>query len=178
MVLKVTRLRTRGFTSRCVPLAGAFCGDEDPFMRSPVAKPRFDIPSDEFVGGQFEPALQAILENEARIVAGGSPARADCGYRPRSATSMADGSKSLPTMWIDQSLPTGKVPDEVGSTWPGAAPKESLMPPLRPAEFFPPLDPPPLEPLGLALPFPVAVFVALLPAVFSESAALAAMAME
>src|SRR5271154_6047255 len=104
MVLKVTRLRTRGFTCKCVPFVDPFCDGPFwmspgfPFEVAPLAIPRFGNPSNEVFCDPIELPLDPLFENDARMVAGGSPARADCGYRPRSATSIEDASKSLPTM--------------------------------------------------------------------------------
>src|SRR6478752_9456523 len=114
MVLNVTRLRNRGFTRRWpLPL------DPLPFWDpSPVP---------------FVVAFP-IFEKHARIIAGGNPVNADCGYSPRSAASMEEGSKSLPTMWIDHSF-----------VCPLEAAAPSAMPPFRPPFFasfpFPLLDP-------------------------------------
>src|SRR6266496_1601724 len=94
MVLNVTRLRNRGFTRRCEPLF------ELPFV--PLANPFpawFCGPSAPVFDAPFDaPFALPIFEKHARIMAGGNPARADWGYSPRSATSIAEGSKSLPTM--------------------------------------------------------------------------------
>src|SRR5437764_10184298 len=99
MVLKVTRLRRRGFTSKCAPL--------DPFVPfgDPISSARFDplVPDDscEPFDAPFKAPFDAplpIFEKQARMAAGGKPVSPDWGYSPRSATSIAEGSRSLPTM--------------------------------------------------------------------------------
>src|SRR5579859_1825580 len=130
MVLNVTRLRRRGLTRRCAPL---------PLLAPfPLLDP---LPFDPF---PFEPLPLSvsgerlglpIFEKQARMAAGGKPVNADCGYSPRSATLIEDGSRSLPTMWIDQSF---AWLDKAGGGL-------SEMPPLRLAA---------LESL-LPLPFPL-----------------------
>src|SRR5579872_674870 len=100
MVLKVTRLRRRGLTSRCAPLVKPGVepfADPLPFdepLPTPFAAPICD-PSCELLA---PPLVLPIFEKQARMAAGGKPVRADCGYSPRSATSIAEGSKSLPTI--------------------------------------------------------------------------------
>ena len=96
MVLNVTRLRRRGLTSRCetagtagfAPSAKVF---SDPFL-VPFWAPFWPLAGD------------PILEKQARIVAGGNPPRADSGYKPRSAMAIEEGSRSLPTICIEQSF--------------------------------------------------------------------------
>src|SRR5579864_4235578 len=96
MVLNVTRLRRRGLTSRCAPLPLlAPFPLADPFPFEPLPLPL--SPSGEGLG-------LPIFEKQARMAAGGKPVNADCGYSPRSATLIEEGSRSLPTMWIDQSF--------------------------------------------------------------------------
>src|SRR4029077_18438532 len=86
---------------------------------------------------------EPTFEKQVRIAAGGNPPTADCGYKPRSATSMAEGSKSLPTMWTDQPwLEFCAEPCHV-----------STMPPLRPVRLFPA----PALPLPTS-PFPAPLF--------------------
>src|SRR5580692_7126027 len=76
------------------------------------------------------------------MVASGRPSTADCGYTPRSAASMLCGSKSLPTIWIDNPVLKFAEPDVV--------PPVSAMPPLRAAADFPfPLALPLFEPFPL-----------------------------
>src|SRR6266849_4906689 len=90
-----------------------------------------------------EVCREPTFEKQVRITAGGNPPTADCGYKPRSATSTAEGSKSLPTMWTDQPWP--EFCDEPCDV--------SAMPPVRPVRLFPA----PALPL-LALPFPAPLF--------------------
>src|SRR5271168_2079009 len=141
MVLKVTRLRRRGFTSRWAPLL-------EPLLEPLPAPFPEPLPLDDASCGwplEFPFGLP-IFEKQARIDAGGRPASADWGYRPRSATVMEERSKSLPTMWTDQSLvPCPAAGAEFSATTPlrGTA-LESFS--LRP---FPLLDPLP------AFPFPL-----------------------
>src|SRR3977135_2118981 len=106
MVLNVTRLRRRGFTKRC----------------DAEVDPVWDWLCDPFCEACREPTF----EKQLRITAGGNPPTADCGYKPRSATSMAEGSKSLPTMWTDQ-------PGIEFCVEPCAV---SAMPPIRPVRLF------------------------------------------
>src|ERR1700730_1454886 len=104
MVLKVTRLRRRGLTSRCAPFVDPL---PEAFFKAwpePFPNPLFAPFAPPFCEPSAEPFELPIFEKQARMAAGGNPASADCGYKPRSATSIADGSRSLPTIWIDQSL--------------------------------------------------------------------------
>src|SRR5579863_2582004 len=99
MVLKVTRLRRRGFTRRCAPLVPLVAPFPEPFA-DPLPRPiePFGGTSRALCGPFCVPFELPIFEKQARIDAGGKPVSADCGYSPRSATSIADGSRSLPTM--------------------------------------------------------------------------------
>src|SRR5712672_1354291 len=123
MVLKVTRLRRRGLTSKCAPLPEPLL---DP-LPEPLLAPLVPLPCEPSDNPFALPLLLPIFEKQARIAVGGNPVSEDCGYRPRSATSIADGSRSLPTIWIDQSLVPGPA---------DAEPEFSAMPPLRPTVFF------------------------------------------
>src|SRR3982074_1254862 len=107
MVLKVTKLRRRGFTNRC---------DADV---APVW--------DRLWAPFCEVCREPIFEKQVLLTVGGNPPTADCGYKPRSATWMAEGSRSLPTMWTDQ--PGVEFCVEPGDV--------SAMPPVRPLRFFP-----------------------------------------
>src|ERR1700722_20397947 len=97
MVLKVTRLRTRGFTCRCAPFADPFCGGCERLFKRPPGF-LFKTSLDEFFWEACALPFDPIFENAARMVAGGSPASADCGYMPRSAILIEDASRSLPTI--------------------------------------------------------------------------------
>src|ERR1700691_2503075 len=95
---------------------------------------------------------------------------------PRSAILIEDASKSLPTIWMENSFPGWSVPG-CEKIVPEAELDKSTMPPLRLAADFAPLDP-----LELPLPLPkFAAFVVLFPLalpMLPASAAHAAMAIE
>src|SRR5438552_18486008 len=100
MVLKVTRLRRRGLTSRCARPPEPFGEPFDEPLPAPFVAP-FAKPS----AVPFCPPFGLpIFEKQARMAAGGKAISADRGYSPRSASSIADGIRSLPIVWIDQFL--------------------------------------------------------------------------
>ena len=119
-MLNVIMLRRRGFTSRCAELL-------EPLV--PLAEPLPDplVPGVWYQEDEaFCPPLELpIFVKLARMADGGKPVNAECGYSPRSATLMADGNRSLPTMWIDQSF----IP------CPGEGRQFSAMPPFFAALF-------------------------------------------